>query len=695
MIKVGIDVGGTFTDSIAMDDLTGEFWTAKVPTTPKDPAKGFMLALDKILSKPNCSLKDVGFIIHGTTLIANAIIERKGGPIALITTEGFGDTLWIRTERRYDLFDLKIEFPDPLVERRFVIEAPERILYSGRVLKPLSEHFLSSALASLEDNNINAVAVCLLHSDVNPSHERRIASLVRKCNQAWHVTLSSEVWAESGEYNRMSTAVANAYVQPLIDSYLGRLQQELTESGFQGKFFLMLSNGGTAALETGRKFPIQLIESGPAAGVMAATYFLKKIGIESALSFDMGGTTAKLSLIEGGAPLQTDFLKVGRLKRHLPGSGIPIKIPVVDLLEIGSGGGSIARIDHMGLLKVGPESAGADPGPACYGWGGENPTVTDADLILGYINPTYFLGGEMLLDIDAAKKVIEKEVASRIGISVLEAAWGIHNIVNQSMALGAKMHVLERGHDPSRFQLISYGGAGPVHTYGVMRMLGIKMAIVPPSAGVAASLGFLTSPIAFDLVRSYRTPLKRVDWDALQADFEELENRGSATLLKADVPNCSMLFIRSTDMRFIGQGYEVSVPIPNGNLDTISESSVIKRFEEVYRSRYAHLPLDDGNLEFVRLRVRVWTPVKMPELSSLPVGSQVPEPVSLRPTYFEEPLSCVETPVYRWYSLTPGIYISGPAIVEAPDTTAVIGPKARFTMNDIGALIIEMEENSN
>jgi N-methylhydantoinase A/oxoprolinase/acetone carboxylase beta subunit len=694
LIKIGIDVGGTFTDSIAMDDVTGEFWTAKVPTTPKDPARGFMLALDKLVSKSNCSLEDVGFIIHGTTLITNAMIERKGGPIALITTEGFGDTLWIRTERRYDLFDLMIEFPEPLVERKFVVEVPERVLDSGRVLKPLNRHSVSSALASLDGRNIKSVAICLLHSDVNPRHERLIASLVRKANQSWQITLSSEVWAESGEYHRMSTAVANAYVQPLVDSYLGGLQRQLVNCGFQGKFFLMLSNGGTASLETGRLFPIQLIESGPAAGVMAATFFLEKIGIKNALSFDMGGTTAKLSLIEGGAPQQTDFLEVGRLKRHMPGSGIPIQIPVVDLLEIGSGGGSIARIDNMGLLKVGPESAGADPGPACYGWGGENPTVTDADLILGYLNPAYFLGGEMLLDIDAAKKAIERKIASRIGMSVLEAAWGVHNVVNQSMALGAKMHVLERGRDPTRFQLVSYGGAGPVHTYGVMRMLGIKKGIVPPSAGVAASLGFLSSPIAFDLVRSYRAPLKRIDWEALQTGFEELENRGSATLSEADVPNRSIRFIRAADMRFIGQGYEVSVPIPNGNFNISSESLVIKSFEEAYRSRYAHLPMENGKLEFVRLRVRAWTPVKIPELSSLPVSSQAPKVASLRPAYFEESHGYVRTPVYRWYSLTPGINVSGPAIIEAPDTTAVIGPAARFTLNDIGCLVIEMKGDS-
>lgn len=691
MIKVGIDIGGTFTDSIALDDATGEFWTAKVPTTYPDPASGFLQALGRLTEKRNLHIRDVELLIHGTTLVTNAIIERRGGPVGLLATEGFGDALWIRTERRYDLFDVMIEFPEPLVPRRRVVEVPERMRYDGKVLRPLDEKAVAEGVDRLAEAGVNAIAVCLLHSYANPTHEQRIAEIARERHPEIPVSLSSEVWPKSGEYERMSTTVANAYVQPVTRAYLDRIEKTLADNGFRGKLYLMLSNGGTAAVETGRQLPVQLVESGPAAGVLAAQYLAQQAGITDCLSFDMGGTTAKLSLIEGGKPLQSDLVEAARLKRHLPGSGIPIKVPVVDLLEIGSGGGSIANIDHMGLLKVGPHSAGSAPGPACYGWSGDQPTVTDADLVLGYLNPNYFLGGEMTLDAQAARRAIDERIGQPTGLELAEAAWGIHEVVNQNMALAAKMHVLERGHDPTRYALVAYGGAGPVHAYGVARTLGLQQVIIPPSAGVAASLGFLVAPIAFDLVRSFRLPLPGCDWEALQAAFLEMERHGAAILRDADVPEDAVRYTLQADMRYIGQGFEVTVPMPQGQLDGDRAGEILATFQETYRERYAHLPTEEDKIEFVCLRVRAWTPVVPPRLPVAEERGRMAEPVDHRPVYFGESGGYVSTPVYRWDQMVPNVPIPGPAIVEAPDTSAVVGPSATATMDRVCYLTLRLK----
>lgn len=691
MIKIGIDIGGTFTDAVGMDESTGAFWSSKVPTTYPDPSESFVNALDKLLAEKSLDTKHVALVIHGTTLVTNAIIERRGGPAGLLATEGFGDTLWIRTERRYDLFDVMIEFPDPLVSRRHVIEVPERIRYNGEVVTPLDEAAMLAGVDRLVEDGVNSVAVSYLHSYSNPDHEQRTASLILEKYPQLRLSLSSEVWPESGEYHRTSTTVANAYVQPITEAYLHRLTEVLQAKGFAGKFYLMLSNGGTAAVKTGRKLPIQLIESGPAAGVLAATYLAEHADLADVLSFDMGGTTAKLSLIEDGEPLVADLVEAARLKRHMPGSGIPIKVPVVDLLEIGSGGGSVARIDHMGLLKVGPHSAGSDPGPACYGWGGEEPTVTDADLLLGYLNADYFLGGEMPLDVEAARRVIKRNIAERTDLDLVEAAWGIHEVVNQNMALAAKMHVLERGHDPTHYAMVAYGGAGPVHAYGMARALGVRKVVVPPSAGVAASLGLLVAPIAFDLVQTLRMPLPGCEWDVLRGGIEALEAQGTAILREADVPPEEILYARNADMRFIGQGFEVTVPIPRERLDADQAAAILAAFQQTYRARYAHLPSEDDNIEFVRLRMRAWTPTPPPRLPRAAKGAGTIEPLAHREAYFGDAKGFIQTPVFRWKRMAPGKTVAGPAIVEAFDTTVVVGPHGQVTMDEALYLTLELE----
>ncbi|HVU09909.1 MAG TPA: hydantoinase/oxoprolinase family protein [Phototrophicaceae bacterium] len=695
MIKVGIDIGGTFTDATALDLETGRFWSAKVPTTYPDPAQGFLQSLKKLIDMRHLTQADVDWIIHGTTLVTNVVLERKGGPVGLLTTEGFGDTLWIRTERRYDLFDVMIEFPEPLVERWRTAEIPERVRYDGSVFRALDKANLEQTVDRLVASGVNAIAVCLLHSYANPAHEDYLRNLILSRHPNMRVSLSSEVWPESGEYYRMSTTVANAYVQPVVDQYLDQLTNELSGNGFNGKFYLMLSNGGTAAISTGRSLPVQLLESGPAAGVLSATFLAEQAHLKDILSFDMGGTTAKLSLIEQGIPLTADFIEVARIKRYMAGSGIPVKVPVIDLLEIGSGGGSIAWIDHMGLLKVGPESSGSSPGPACYGWGGTRPTVTDADAVLGYLNPHNFLGGEMTLDVEAASSAIAAHIATPTHLSVPEAARGIHEVVNQSMALAAKKHVLERGKDPTRYALVAYGGAGPVHAYGVGKTLGVSQVIIPPSAGVAASLGLLIAPIAFDLMHSQRMSLHHCDWSAVQAGYTALEEKGAEILAAADVPHERVRFSRSADMRYVGQGYEVTATIPAGALDDSSRAAIQATFEEAYKARYTHLPAASAQIEFVRLRVRAWTEVAQPRLPRKDSQNAELPAAALRDAYFDGERGYVPTPVYQWSELVPNHPIPGPVIIEADDTTVVIGPEGTLTMNEIGYLTIDMQRENH
>ncbi|MDP6561063.1 MAG: hydantoinase/oxoprolinase family protein, partial [Candidatus Binatia bacterium] len=472
-----------------------------------DPSIGAMEALQSLVADQDIEPRQIQNLIHGTTLVANALIERKGSKTALVTTKGFKDVLEIRRERRFDMYDIFIDMPPPLVPRSLRKEVNERMGENGGVLVPFDRAEAEAVVRSLKDEHIEAIAVCFLHSFRNGTHEKSMRSVIESLAPDLYISLSVEVMPEIREYERMSTTVANAYAQPLMKRYLDEFDGKLQRAGFEGNFFVMLSNGGITTRDVAARFPIRVVESGPAAGAIVAAHYGRVMGEEKVVSFDMGGTTAKIALIEGGTPwVATDF-EVARVYRFKKGSGLPVKLPVIEMVEIGAGGGSITKIDEIGLLKVGPESAGADPGPACYDLGGDKPTVTDADLVLGYLNADYFLGGEMPLNREKAYRAIKTKIGDPLGISVEKAAWGIHQVVDENMANAAKVHIVEKGEDPKAYSLIAFGGAGPVHAYWVAEKLRAGKIICPPSAGVASAGGFLLVPISFNYVRTLITRL--------------------------------------------------------------------------------------------------------------------------------------------------------------------------------------------
>ena len=502
MYRVGIDIGGTFTDMLLVSE-DGTAVIGKTLTTPADPSIAVENALKPALQNGSVNPQQRGTLIHGTTLVTNALIERKGAPTALLTTAGFRDAVEIGREHRYELYDLNLELPKPLVPRHLRFDVPERIAADGGVLQPLDEEFVRRLVAQLRDKGIKAIGVSYLNSYRSPAHERRTGEIVAEVAPLIRVSLSSEVVPEIREFQRTSTTLANVYVQERVSDYLAQLQARLEAIGFTGSFFVMLSSGGIATRDTASRFPVRLLESGPAAGALAAAQAGMLSGHRDLLSFDMGGTTAKLCVIDDGRPLKTHEFEVDRVYRFRRGSGLPVRIPVIDMIEIGAGGGSMARIDSLGLLKVGPESSGADPGPVCYGQGGIEPTVTDADLILGYLDARYFLGGKMQLEVKAARNALGR-FGRRLGMTVEQVAWGIHQIVNENMANAARAHLGERGKDPRRLPMYAFGGAGPVHGYGVAEILRLPALISPVGAGVGSTFGLLAAPLAFDFVLTHR-----------------------------------------------------------------------------------------------------------------------------------------------------------------------------------------------
>jgi len=673
-LRVGVDIGGTFTDLIAFDARTGALSLGKTLTTPAEPARGVITGMRETLATAGESPGAVGGIVHGTTLVTNALIERKGAVTALLATEGFRDAVEIRREGRYDLYDLFIEMPAPLAPRRRRLGVHERVLADGTVRTPLDTTQIPDLVARLRALGTEAVAVCLMHSYRNPEHERQLGAALAALAPELVVSLSSEVVPEIREYERTSTTLANVYVRPLVEQYLADLVTRLDALGIAGApLFVMLSSGGTATVEIARRFPIRLIESGPAAGALAAAYYGNLTSRADLLSFDMGGTTAKACLIEGGEPLVASDFEVARIYRFKKGSGLPVRVPVIEMIEIGAGGGSIARVDTLGLLKVGPDSAGADPGPACYGRGGMDATVTDADLLLGYLDPDFFLGGKMQLDREAATQAVAR-LAEPLGLSITETAWGIHSIVNENMASAARIHAVERGKDPRRYPVFAFGGAGPVHAYRVARILGAPELIVPLGAGVTSALGFLVAPLAFDYVRSYYARLDALDWAKVDGLLREMAAEGAATLAEAGVAPDQLAYRRTAEMRYVGQGFEVSVPLPDGSLTADSLPAVAEAFAHAYRALYGRTA-DAVPLEALSWRVVVSGP--RPELALRSDASGTADATGAqkgeRRIYLPEARDYVTAPVYDRYRLAPGAAFSGPAVIEERECTVILG----------------------
>jgi N-methylhydantoinase A len=689
--RFGVDIGGTFTDLVVVDERTGALRVGKVLTTPKDPAHGVEQGVQGLLDEAGVAPASVRAVVHGTTLATNALIERKGARTALLTTEGFRDAIEIRREGRYDMYDLMIDPPAPLVERNLRRDVPERLLPDGTVLRPLDEGAARRVIAELVAEGVEAVAICLLHAYLNPVHERRLEALLREAAPQVVVSCSSEVVPEIREYERTSTTTANVYVAPLMGRYLEDLERRLRGLGVPGQLYIMQSSGGIALPPLARRLPIRLVESGPAAGALAAARAARERGDARVLSFDMGGTTAKACVIDDGAPLVAREFEVARADRFKKGSGLPIRVPVIEMIEIGAGGGSIARVDRMGLLKVGPDSAGADPGPACYNLGGRLPTVTDADLLLGYLDAEFFLGGRMRLDRDAAERAVQGHVAGPLGLDVTAAAWGIHRVVNENMVAAARIHGIERGRDLRAYPLFAFGGAGPVHCWQVARVLKVPRILLPFGAGAMSAWGLLAAPLAFDFVRTVRARLDSADWDTLNALFAEMEDEGRGLLERAGVGREAVHVTRIAEMRYAGQGHEVEALVPGGRLSAASLPAITAAFEAAYRALYHRLP-QGVPIEALNWRLTVSGPAPALAFGGA-IGGSAAAPAAIkgrRRAWFAEAGGWVETPVYDRYALEPSAEFSGPAIVEERESTAVIGPGAACQVDPGRTIVVTM-----
>ena len=689
--RLGVDVGGTFTDFVVFDPKSGSFSVGKALTTPQDLALGIIRGTREAAERAGFEVRDISQVTYGTTLVANLLLERKGVRVGLIATEGFRDVLETGTEQRYDMYDLTARRAEPLVPRNLRRTVRERVGWDGEVLVPLDPSSLDPILSTFEAYGVETIAVALLHSYRNPSHERMVREYLKDRYPQYGVSLSSEVAPEVREYPRTSTTVANAYVEPPLRGHLAEMEDGLRSLGFEGVIYMMLSEGGITTMEAARSFPVRLVESGPAAGAMAAAYYGEVLGYGDLLSFDMGGTTAKLCLITGGRPSRTTEFEVAREHRFKKGSGLILKVPAIDMIEIGAGGGSIAYVDPMGLMKVGPQSAGADPGPACYGLGGTEPTVSDADLVLGLLNPDYFLGGEMALDPDSARKAIEDRLAGPMGMSVTRAAHGIHEVVNENMATAARMHASEQGLDVRGSALVAFGGAGPVHAYQVAKVLGINRVVCPLGAGVMSSIGMLVAPKSFDSVQSYISRLDSVDWDHVSSIYETMESSAVELLTLAGVEAEDIRIERSADMRYVGQGFEIVVPVPGGKLGPGLQETLAATFSETYKSLFGRI-LTDVPVETITWRLSASEPPPRPDIRFRTAESQAHTGgvKGKRPVFLTEEGRFIDCPVFDRYGLEPGATVNGPAIVEERESTVFVGPDARCAIDEHLNLVMSL-----
>ncbi len=672
----GADVGGTFTDIALYDAQTRRLILDKLLTTPDDPRRAIVDGLNALPARAEV-------VIHGTTLVANALIERRGVPTGLITTDGYRDVLEIGNELRYDTFDLQLERPLPLVDRVNRVPVRERVGADGSVILALDEADVRTAAQTLMRAGVRSIAIAFFNSYRNAVHERRAKEIVVALNSELAVCTSAEIAPEIREYERFSTCVANAYVAPIAARYLRELQRSLP-----GALFVMLSDGGITTAGAASEQPIALVESGPAAGAMGAAFLARRAGWDDVIAFDMGGTTAKLSLIHGGKPHRTHELEAARLRRFRKGSGLPLRLPAIELIEIGAGGGSIAAVDALGLLTVGPRSAGAVPGPACYGAGGEDPTVTDADLVRGYLSAERFLGGRMRLDRARAEAALQR-LGSRLGLGLSATAAGIARVVDNNMVTAARVHIAEAGTNPLRYRMVAFGGAGPVHAYALARLLNIREVIFPRGAGVASAIGMLVAPRSVEFTRGMVSLLDAIDWDAATALIGELESRGRGVLRDGGVTDSEIAAELSADMRYAGQGFEITVPIDAALVTRRDAAGLQRAFAVHYRERFAR-SLGDLPVEVVAWRVRTIAPPAVSEVLFDAVQSGGDALIERRPAWFGEPGAFVDTPVYARARLREGNEVAGPALIEEAESTAVIGPGATATVDAFGNLIMRL-----
>jgi N-methylhydantoinase A len=682
--RIGFDVGGTFTD-LVLQSPAGDLVTGKRLTTYPDPSGACLAGLDDLVARGAVTWADIAQVVHGTTLGANVVIERRARGVGLLTTRGFRDVLVIGRQKRYQIYDLQIEPPPRLIPRRLIGEVTERVLADGSVRTPLDEDDARRAVRELRARGVTTLAICLLHGYLNPAHERRLAAIVAEEAPGVAVSLSHEVSPTFREYERTSTTVVNAYVMTAIRDYLRNLGQALSDRGYRRRLFVMQSSGGVATAEAMERYPVRMIESGPAAGALMAAVYGELTGHRDLIAFDMGGTTAKLGLIEQGRPATTTVFELHRVG-HAPGSGLPMNIQAIDLVEIGAGGGSIARVS-LGVIAVGPESASSVPGPVCYGRGGTRPTVTDANLVLGYLNPGYFAGGTLPLHPGPAARIIEEEIARPVGIAVEAAAWAIHATVTTSMELATRVVSIERGRDPRDLTLVAFGGAGPVHGCRLARALGIPRVILPAAAGVTAAIGLLAADVRFDVARTHVRAIDAVVPGELEAMYEEMARQAITVVRESGVAG-PVAVARSADMRYLGQGYELAVPLPAGRLDAAALARVRASFDEIYAARYGFAsPGEPVEVVTWKLAATAGVPrVSLAKAGKLAGGSRK----GTRRAYFPETHGYIDCPVYDRYGLEAGTALTGPAIVEEKESTTVLPPGARAAVDAYATLIVEV-----
>ena len=684
--RLAVDIGGTFTDVVLLDAASGRIVVDKTLTTPSAPLDGVRTGVTQLLDKAGVRPHEITApIVHATTLITNALIEGKLGRSGLVTTKGFGDTLLIRDEHRYDMYDLQIEFPAPPIPRERTFELDERVSADGDVILDPSPEALAALTDELRAANVDSVAICLLNSYVNRTNERKVADHLR-AELGVPVCISAEISPQIREYPRMITTACNAATMPVIGPYLDELQKWLSAEGFGGSVLMMLSNGGVVSADDAAQAPIRLVESGPAAGALAGSWFANRLGEERLLCFDMGGTTAKACLIDHGEPELTNTFEVARAYRFKKGSGFPVSVPSVDLVEIGAGGGSLGRVDQFGLLKVGPESAGAEPGPASYGRGGTEPAVTDTDVLLGLLDPDAFLGGDMRLDRSLAEAAVGR-VADQLGLSIIDTAAGMHEIVNQNMAAAARMHSVEMGVDLRGVTVIAFGGAGPVHACGVADLLESDRVIFPVNASVLSAFGTLVSPVRIDLAQSLPRMIDTVDIAERDALLDELRAEGRRVLSAAGVPDDAVRFRYGIDARYAGQGNEITIWVGEGETWPATPEHVTAAFEDEYRRIYG-MTIPDVAVQAVTWRLSASAETNIVEPSNaLAPADGPPAPIGHRPMIFDRGVDAVDAPVYRRTDLGAGAKFEGPAVVEERETTSVIRPGWSVEVAADGSLI--------
>ncbi|HEX5327434.1 MAG TPA: hydantoinase/oxoprolinase family protein [Acetobacteraceae bacterium] len=689
--RLAVDIGGTFTD-LALEQGAQRF-TAKVLTTPAAPERGVMEGVGTVLAAAGLAASDIAIVIHGTTLATNAVIERKGARTALLTTEGFRDVLAMGNESRYDQYDLNIMLPEPLVPRHLRLPVPERLDNEGKVLRPLDEPALRALIPRLRNEDVESLAVGFLHAFVNPAHELRAREILAAELPDVPVSLSSEVSPEMREWERFSTTAANAYVQPLMTRYLRRLEAELRGLGIAAPIFLMLSGGGLTTIETACRFPIRLVESGPAGGAIFSADIARQSDIAGVLSFDMGGTTAKICLIDDGRPQTARAFEIARVGRFKKGSGLPLRIPVIEMVEIGAGGGSLAHVDTMGRIAVGPESAGADPGPACYGRGGTRPAVTDANLLLGRYDPRRFAGGTLRLDPAAAHDAVAHAIGGPLGLSPEMAALGVIEMVDENMANAARVHAIESGKSFDGRTLIAFGGGGPVHACRVAEKLSIAHVLVPSGAGVGSAIGFLRAPVGYEVVRSLYQRFSSFDLVAVNALLAAMAAEAAEVVSHGSF-GAPTTQSRLAYMRYVGQGHEIPVPLPPRPLVADDVAAIRAAYDREYTKFYDR-PVPGSDVEIMSYAVEVAT---LPAAySPLPEAGEVglrsnpgegPRHQAVRDTTTGE---ATDWPVHDRAALRPGVRIVGPAIIAEDETSTLIGPGWRAIVNAFGYIELRRE----